>query len=103
MRLTKEHLDNDEALDIAIESALEGGQWDGRLHFALIAAVLAITLLVLSYIPVSDGHVVAITIAISFLCLILVLNMIATLLHANLLMISAQLAAQARARKSGGG
>jgi len=103
MRLTKEHLDNDEALDSAVESAVEGGQWDGRLHFAVIAAVLAIMLLTLSYIPMSDGHVVAITVVVSFLCLILVLNMIATQIHANLLMISAQLAAQSRARKSSAG
>lgn len=103
MRLTKEHLDNDEALDSAVESAVEGGQWDGRLHFAVIAAVLAIMLLTLSYMPMSDGHVVAITVVVSFLCLILVMNMIGTQIHANLLMISAQLAAQSRARKSGAG
>ncbi len=92
MLLSKDQIDYDPQFDAALAAALSSGKWEGRLHFAIIAAILTITLLVLGAYKISGATVIATMIMASTLCLILVLNFVLTTIHANLLTLSGQIA-----------
>lgn len=92
MLLSKDQIDYDPQFDAALAAALSSGKWEGRLHFAIIAAILTITLLVLNAYAVPSAIMIATMIMISTLCLILVLNFVLTTIHANLLTLSGQIA-----------
>lgn len=72
MPLPKDQIDYDPQFDAALAAALSSGKWEGRLHFAIIAAILSITLLVLDAYKVSNATMIATMIMTSTLCLILV-------------------------------
>ncbi len=88
MLLSRDQIDYDPQFDAALSAALSSGKWEGRLHFAIIAAILTITLLVLNAYAVPSATMIMV----STLCLILVLNFVLTTIHANLLTLSGQIA-----------